>query len=697
MTDYWYVRTIHVHNSIALSWIRTLVGMFRVLFFSRLYKWQSRCSRRANLIFTTETVSDIPSERRSELRREDIQLLRGIAVLTVVVYHSGIMPIPAGYLGVDVFFVISGFLITSHILRDINRGSFSLLGFYLRRARRLLPATYCTLSIATVAAYFLLSPSAWPAFLKQLLGALTFTANIFLWRQSGYFQADSAMKPLMHLWSLSVEEQYYLLFPFALLFFRPRSQLPFIACAIVSSFALCLYLVSIKQTMAFYLLPARAWEILLGSLGAFVVARSGFLAMPRMLRYFALAVIILIPLFPLEDFHPRTDAVIISMATLFILVGEGAWLHTNILTAGFSRIGDISYSLYLVHWPLFAFASILYLGRIPLTVSIAIVFVSLLLAIVQYRYIEQPFQVLCRSDDRRYVICLIAAAALLLAVPVSIYFFGTTKLAQNHFEHVRRFNSGLDPGCAYAGGKFEDRPQCRLSPTPRVALWGDSYAMHWAAGISAAFGGTDLIQMTKSTCAPLKGVAILLSRDRAESCISFNEGVIKYLSEHPSIHTVVMSSPFSYSDYGGKPFLAGKALEPANITTAALKFVETISALRDMGKRVVLIAPPPTSDFNIGECLEREASGMLVLGRSNCDVRYEKYVSARSNVTRLLDAIHAATGVQIITPADVTCDGNICRTKIDGKYLYRDRGHLTYDGSVTLARLLKLGELRDPP
>lgn len=143
-------------------------------------------------------------------RSEDIQVLRGAAVSLVVLFHSGVVPVPAGYLGVDVFFVISGFLITSHIVSNIDRQTLSITQFYMRRVRRLLPATYSTLSVTTLGAFFFLPPSSWEDYIKSLFGALTFTANIFLWLQTGYFEEAAASKPLLHLWSLSIEEQYYL-------------------------------------------------------------------------------------------------------------------------------------------------------------------------------------------------------------------------------------------------------------------------------------------------------------------------------------------------------------------------------------------------------------------------------------------------------------------------------------------------------
>lgn len=182
------------------------------------------------------------------LPRQDIQLLRGVAVLAVLLYHSKLVPVAGGYLGVDIFFVISGFLITKNIVTDISLKKFSFLDFYSRRARRLLPAAYFTLVVTTLLASKILTEERWSDYIAQLLGTVTFTANFALSRQTGYFETAAETKPLLHMWSLSVEEQYYFLAPLVLALLRPRWRVAALLMLALVSFTLCVVTISSRFT-----------------------------------------------------------------------------------------------------------------------------------------------------------------------------------------------------------------------------------------------------------------------------------------------------------------------------------------------------------------------------------------------------------------------------------------------------------------
>lgn len=244
-------------------------------------------------------------------KRFDIQFLRGIAVLLVVLYHANFVPISGGFLGVDVFFVISGFLITSVIVRDVDNRTFSFKKFYSRRAKRLLPATYSTLIFTSVLSYQFLTNSQWIDYIKQLVGSLTFSANMVLLFQTGYFDDSATNKPLLHMWSLSLEEQYYLILPLALFFLPKRWRTSFFTIGITTSIALCFVLIFLNkdEIIAFYTLPTRIWELLIGSLGAWLMLRHPSLNIPKNVKVTILMFMLFIAVLPFDNnTHPGIDA-----------------------------------------------------------------------------------------------------------------------------------------------------------------------------------------------------------------------------------------------------------------------------------------------------------------------------------------------------------------------------------------------------
>lgn len=325
---------------------------------------------------------------QSYTRRFDIQVMRGVAVLAVVLFHALPAYLPKGYLGVDIFFVISGFLITRILLRDIGRGTFSFARFYKRRAVRLLPASLTTLAVTTVLAAFFLTQAEMADYAKQLIGSLTFTANFALAQQTSYFGAAAETKPLLHIWSLSLEEQFYFVAPL-LLWVTPKRRRPQLLIAgAVLSFALCWLFVSRPEWLtdspktaskaAFFMLPTRAWELLAGGICAWAMLKRPDLRVPQSLKIGALVGIAPILAIGVDAAHPGLDALIVVGLTSIVLLGQDGWLPSTESTRAVGIVGNWSYSLYLVHWPLFAFAYVSYGQTPPQPVLILLVFVALL-------------------------------------------------------------------------------------------------------------------------------------------------------------------------------------------------------------------------------------------------------------------------------------------------------------------------------
>jgi peptidoglycan/LPS O-acetylase OafA/YrhL len=633
--------------------------------------------------------------------RTDIQVLRGWAVLLVLLYHAKIGGgIGSGYLGVDVFFVISGFLITKLIKDGITHGDFSFKEFYFRRAKRLLPAAYTTFFVTVLATPFFLTSEQMADFKGQLIGALGFVANIVLRSQAGYFSPSADLMPLLHIWSLSLEEQYYFVLP-ALLVFTPRRLWKAGALALVlASLTLCLLLGTRKPAVAFYLLPTRAWELGLGSIGALFVRDRRLATTARVLFFPAVAAVLALPLMPAwGDQQPGPGALVLCAATLMVILREHENLFNKAIGRALARVGDISYSLYLVHWPLFAFLNNAWIGdgekEAPLKYRLVALALSFVLGYLLHRFVEVPFRRASWPLSASAVLRTGAAALGIVAISSALAI--VVAPGSNYADRLRP-NFGFSPACE-SGSSFTAPPECRNSDAPEIMVWGDSFAMHLVPGIAA---NAKVIEATRSACGPFLGLA-LINKDHSQrwaaDCIGFNDSVLEYLkSSAPTVKTVVLSSPLNY-------LLAedGRALErnggilterPSGQAIALGGLRRTVDAVRATGRRVVLVAPPPTGGFDSARCLERKHGGQVSLGvADNCNISLPTWRREQADVNELLQTVQADVGV--VRMSQYLCGVEHCLTSIDGVLVFRDREHLSYEGSVLVAKSISLNEQID--
>jgi peptidoglycan/LPS O-acetylase OafA/YrhL len=630
--------------------------------------------------------------------RADVQALRGIAVLLVVIYHANLGLFPAGYLGVDVFFVISGFLITGLIKVQLEQGRFSFWEFYYRRAKRLLPAAYVVIALTTLAAPFFLSDLGLREFGYQVLGALTFTGNIALWLQSDYFAGAAETKPLLHVWSLAVEEQYYLLLPAFLALTPRRLWFSGIILLLVGSLTFCLYLVNRNPSAAFYLLPTRFWEMAIGSVGALLSASYPLRSGLSWLRLPALAILLIIPIMPVGGPHPGIDAVLICVGTLVLLLAP---TKDNIAVRCLSKVGDLSYSLYLIHWPVLVYVRAAWLTEPPAEAIYAALVFSFVASWVLYRFIEEPFRRGFLTTQKRLLSGL-AAASVVLGLSPSVLIAATT--SDIDFTRVRRHNHGLGSACVFKpGSPPKDIPQrCQTTDKPRLLIWGDSYAMAIAPGLAETAGETGLAQLTMSACGPAigaarfeKGSTSRYGRAFAENCIRFNDSVLDILRRKSEVEVVAISSPFSTALGPNRLVRNGTGFEETqnSMDQAAADIRALVDAVRAAGKKVVIVAPPPSIGIDFGECVERKLQGRVILGNySDCQMPLSAALSVRAPILEFLRQVSQKANVEVISLYDVLCDEMMCKTEMGGKLLYRDQGHLSYDGSKIVARRAALAE-----
>lgn len=348
-----------------------------------------------------------PSEHERAVKyRREIDGLRAVAVLAVIFFHAGFRGFQGGYVGVDVFFVISGYLITTIILSDMNNGKFSIVTFYERRARRILPALFFVMLCCIPLAWFLLLPNDLKDFSESLAAVSVFSSNILFWRQSGYFETASELKPLLHTWSLAVEEQYYILFPlFLMLLWKFRKRLIFAALMVVGAVSLVAaeWGAYNKPDMTFFLLPTRAWELAIGALIAFYflynhkhteLIRSNKKA-SEMLGFIGLLLICYsIFAFDEDTPFPSLYALIPTVGTGLIIIfsTSGTAVGRFLGIKPMVRIGLISYSAYLWHYPIFVFARRASLTEPKTALLLLLSALSILLGFISWRFVESPFR-----------------------------------------------------------------------------------------------------------------------------------------------------------------------------------------------------------------------------------------------------------------------------------------------------------------
>lgn len=637
--------------------------------------------------------------------RTDIQALRGLAVSQVLLYHAALGPFSAGFLGVDIFFVVSGFLITSMVRRAIEDGSFRFSEFYFRRAKRLLPAAYATFLATSVAAPFILNARELHDFSHQVFGAVTFLGNVVLFMQAGYFGGGAELKPLLHVWSLSIEEQYYLLLPAMLVFLPRRLWLVVGLTLMVGSLGLCLSLLSVKPVATFYMLPMRAWELGLGSLAAIAPV---WVERARPFLNFAfwpsLAVLCLLPVFPTGLPHPGIDALLVCSATMVVILRQHPVLNTAWWSRALARVGDVSYSLYLAHWPPFAFLKNAVVGEVTPLQNLVTLGLGIVLGGLLYRYVELPARSLVMRPSKRFAVGTLSASCVVFSVPV-VMAAGVGSQGPD-FSQIRRSNDGFAEECAFET-PFKPLAACRNAEVPEVMVWGDSFAMHLVPGL-AAVTDRGIIQATRSNCGPILGLAplsnVFYMRPWAEACMEFNQSVLDYLRLTPSIRVVVLSSPFHQYLRGDDKrnhwrtlgVLDGRLVErEASVDVALDGLRATIQSLHTLGKKVVLVAPPPAAGFNIGACAERKAQGKLVIGSplDDCSVPVSAFRAFHARTLELIHRLEGEPGLQIVSFEPVLCDKLRCSSRMDDTYLYVDSGHLTHEGSAVLARKLDLGRV----
>jgi peptidoglycan/LPS O-acetylase OafA/YrhL len=628
--------------------------------------------------------------------RPDIEGLRAVAVLAVVLHHLSAPLVPGGYVGVDVFFVISGYLITRIISREMEEGTFTFARFYERRARRIFPALFAVLAVTLVAGYFLLLPSDYAGTLRGALGTLLFASNIVFWRDmaAGYFAAtDAGLNPLLHTWSLAVEEQFYVFFPVLLLlcyrYFRRHIVLILVACAAVSLTGAAL-LVESKSVAVFFLSPFRAWELLAGSLLAFQAVPA---IRSRAVREFTagaglLAILMACFVYDGNTAFPGLAALApVLGAVAILLAGASGPTFTSRLLQWrpVLYIGLISYSLYLWHWPLIVLVRYA-LGMAPITAYIPVLLVaSLALASLSYHFIEQPFR---RSPvvTRRFIVTSSALCASVLALVSGV---GLTRggFVERFAPEVVQLDRARAPQIPYIN--CDEKAGCllgRAEGAPTMLLWGDSHLLAWAPALNTTLASLDTraVFAYSSACPPMLGVDNAIKA----ICPAQNRAIKGYLLANPDIKTVLLSAYWSSYFKDDGPLTAAAGEPPATGTRAAqAALTSTIQWLRDNRRQVVLVGPVPVYETSVPMALALEKATGRALLHSSLNEQRQKHAS----FFKVIDsAKRGGASFRFLDPIQWLC-AEECMVMKDGIPLYRDEHHLSVAGAMALEAGLSSG------
>ncbi len=660
--------------------------------------------------------------------RDEIDGLRAVAVIPVILFHAGFEHFRGGFVGVDVFLVISGYLITTIILSEKEKGHFSLLNFYERRARRIIPALFFVMFVSIILSWLWLSPFHMKDFSQSLVGVSIFSSNILFWQETGYWGVENELKPLLHTWSLAVEEQYYMLFPlFLILMWRFSNHLilGLFLISALGSLALSHWAAYNLPTANFFLLPMRGWELAVGAGIAFyfVYRKStitSFLAnqyIDEALSWVGIG-LIAYAIFVFDESTPfpslYTLIPTIGTALVIIFSSQNTFSGKLLSSKAFVAIGLISYSAYLWHQPIFVFARHKSLQE-PSSLLFAILSIlSLVMAFVSWKYIEAPF----RKQGvftRKQIFSLTAVGSLIF---ITFGVFGHLsegykfRIDPKLYETISltKDETSKENICVKNSHSFsKENPYCILVPEggKLVFLYGDSHAQTLRLEAKKAFSETDygLLFASNYSCPPVKGV-YRADMPNKKHCYRKNNRVYEDIANNPKIEYVILSARWTLGmegsrfdnmeggiERGSKPqldivengqFLLHNDYSHKHLLEKA--YVNSIQYLLDKGKKVILIYSIPEAGWNVPDYMSRVylTNPESIAKAETASTSYQVFIERNKRTIKALDSISENKNLFRIRPDKIFCNSEVlgrCITQSNGSIFYMDDDHLSNSGA----------------
>ncbi|MQA42658.1 acyltransferase family protein [Rugamonas aquatica] len=631
-------------------------------------------------------ISTAPPAPASLPYRPDIDGLRALAVLAVVFYHAFPDKLRGGFVGVDVFFVISGYLISHIIYHGLQQGAFSFASFYSHRVRRIFPALVLVLAACYGLGAAALLDDEFAQLARHTAASAGFVQNLVLYRESGYFDNASELKPLMHLWSLAVEEQFYLLFPVLVwaVWRRGWNLAAVVGGLALLSFGLNVAGVDDHPARTFFLPQTRLWELLAGALLAQAQRRAGWAPAPRRaalggnlcaLAGLALLLGSAVGLSKAQAFPGWWALLPVLGGVLLIMAGPQAWINRHLLGSRPLRwIGKISYPLYLWHWPLLAFARIL--DELPIGERNAAVILSFVLAWLTWRLVEQPLRY--GGHGARKTVLLGVALACLAGLGLHPIELGRTGVQTAQLRNsLNRFDYPYKQSCRPMLGAGFDGGWCNAGNAgalpPDTLLIGDSFSNAYAPMLAEHVrdeGERRFVQIGMGGC------PVLADYGRPD-CRAFSQAVAGYLQRTPSLRTVILAG--HWPAYVDRQELGPQVETAASFDQA---FARSVAQYQARGLQVVVLLAPPTGS-KPRSCIARP---ITLTHKRLCDVPTEIATDNDGGYRSRMLPLLAQHRVAVFDPFPVLCPGKVCKT-LDGEHiLYADINHLSLFGAQYLAR-----------
>lgn len=633
--------------------------------------------------------------------RHDINGLRAIAVIAVVLFHFNASWMPGGFAGVDVFFVISGFLMTGIIFRGIEQENFSILKFYVARANRIIPALAVLCLVLLIFGWFYLTPLDYKALGKHAASSVAFLSNIIYWRESGYFDAASHEKWLLHTWSLSVEWQFYIIYPLVLVAMRKfmsiKTMKVLLLVGTVLGFVFCVIATYKWPNPSYYLLPTRAWEMMLGGI-AYLYPLTLQENRKKLFEWTGLGLIIgSYFLISSENPWPGYLAIFPVIGTFLVIqANRNNSIITNNLV--FQKLGTWSYSIYLWHWPIVVF--LYYFSKNGMYLYLGIT-LSIILGFLSYKFIEQKnFINVFKNSNHKTLLIFSLISIVLTLILINNYPKKIGSVSKSVLNTIQR-------------GTFDcfDKPQQHLSSTEfcklskgstKLFAFGDSHSYSLLPAIEniAKKNGFELIYSGYSGCPPLIGIYTYRKDQKEKNCHELNNKVISYIREN-NIKNVILSSRWSYyteGNYSGSDiqYIYSTDKKDINkeesINSFRLGLQKTFKEYYKSNVNVYIFLQVPLQEKNPDQILYKSLLNNKIsnseIEKNSISLEKHKKFQEKTN-SIILEEARLFNNITIIDPTPIICNKNTCPIGNENESYYFDDDHLSITGSHKVQNLIE--------